>query len=159
MRIVQLVELSHFYDGSVLLGSIAPVDLGQLNLYLVAPPLTSSFSFEVLVVSDGSTDDTFIEVERYSQKLGTDAVRLLELASNQGKGAAVRKVNTSCSSCEPRCLSRPSNVFPPLCGIIVIIDRIHKRSYRLGWLSPCMKYNCCGQRQVKYLCRGTRAMS
>lgn len=54
--------------------------------------LRSSFTFEVIVVSDGSTDETSAEVERWSRDLGSDVVRLLELSENQGKGAAVRKV-------------------------------------------------------------------
>lgn len=53
---------------------------------------SSSFSFEVMVVSDGSTDGTVKEVQRWSHQLGTDVVRLLELENNQGKGAAVKKV-------------------------------------------------------------------
>lgn len=53
---------------------------------------SSSFSFEVIVVSDGSTDGTVKEVQRWSHQLGTDVVRLLELENNQGKGAAVKKV-------------------------------------------------------------------
>lgn len=61
-------------------------------LYLVSLSRCSSFTFEVIVVSDGSTDGTVEEVQRWSHELGADTVRLLELEVNQGKGAAVRKV-------------------------------------------------------------------
>lgn len=44
------------------------------------------------MVDDGSTDGTAAEVERWVMQLGTDAVRLLTLDHNQGKGAAVGKV-------------------------------------------------------------------
>lgn len=52
----------------------------------------SSFTYEVIVVDDGSTDRTAAEVKRWVAQLGTDAVRLLTLSENQGKGAAVGKV-------------------------------------------------------------------
>lgn len=55
-------------------------------------PCGSSFTYEVIVVDDGSTDGTSAEVERWVTQLGTDAVRLLTLEENQGKGAAVGKV-------------------------------------------------------------------
>ncbi|CAM9169561.1 unnamed protein product [Hapterophycus canaliculatus] len=51
----------------------------------------SSFTYEVIVVDDGSTDGTAAEVERWVTELGTDVVRLLTLQENQGKGAAVAK--------------------------------------------------------------------
>lgn len=43
-------------------------------------------------MDDGSTDQTAAEVERWVTRLGSDAIRLLQLKENQGKGAAVRKV-------------------------------------------------------------------
>lgn len=44
--------------------------------------------FEVIVVDDGSRDSTVSKVESFSD---TDSLRLVSLASNQGKGAAVRR--------------------------------------------------------------------
>lgn len=50
----------------------------------------SNFSYEVLVVDDGSSDSTTDVAHRYSSKLGAEKVRCLTLARNRGKGGAVR---------------------------------------------------------------------
>ena len=50
-----------------------------------------SFSYEVIVVDDGSRDATCAVVLQYSKEYGTDKVRLLRLYQNHGKGGAVRK--------------------------------------------------------------------
>jgi dolichyl-phosphate beta-glucosyltransferase len=49
------------------------------------------FSWEVIIVDDGSTDASAAIAMSYVQKQGSDRVRLLKLAVNSGKGAAVRK--------------------------------------------------------------------
>ncbi|VVC30555.1 Hypothetical protein CINCED_3A024242 [Cinara cedri] len=46
-------------------------------------------SFEVIVVSDGSTDRTREIVMEYVQVYGAEQIRLLELNKNRGKGGAV----------------------------------------------------------------------
>lgn len=50
-------------------------------------------SFEVIIVSDGSTDKTCDVVMEYVQNYGANQVRLLELIENHGKGGAVRFVS------------------------------------------------------------------
>ena len=69
------------------------------HLFLVRPMLESclhfltdvsrKWSFEVIVVSDGSTDGTCDIVMEYVQKYGSNCVRLLKLYKNRGKGGAV----------------------------------------------------------------------
>lgn len=49
------------------------------------------FTYEVIIVDDGSTDQTVRVAHGYSRKYGADVVRLLQLQRNHGKGGAVRK--------------------------------------------------------------------
>ncbi|XP_017068501.2 dolichyl-phosphate beta-glucosyltransferase [Drosophila eugracilis] len=49
-----------------------------------------SFTYEVIVVSDGSQDATVSVALSYSKKHGAEKVRVLELIENRGKGGAVR---------------------------------------------------------------------
>jgi dolichyl-phosphate beta-glucosyltransferase len=58
-----------------------------LELKLKSNP---SFSYEVIVVSDGSRDKTVETALQYSKKLTCQKFRVLELIENRGKGGAVR---------------------------------------------------------------------
>lgn len=51
-----------------------------------------SYKYEIIVVSDGSKDNTVKVAESYSEKFGCDKVRCLKLIKNRGKGGAVRLV-------------------------------------------------------------------
>lgn len=54
---------------------------------------SDTFSYEVIVVSDGSSDGTVPLALKYSKKYSTNKVRVLELIENRGKGGAVRLVS------------------------------------------------------------------
>eukprot|EP00271_Cylindrocystis_brebissonii_P016803 TRINITY_DN4135_c0_g1_i2.p1 TRINITY_DN4135_c0_g1~~TRINITY_DN4135_c0_g1_i2.p1 ORF type:complete len:364 (+),score=63.98 TRINITY_DN4135_c0_g1_i2:405-1496(+) len=51
----------------------------------------ASFTYEILIVDDGSRDGTVLKSFEYVRKYGVDAVRVIKQGVNQGKGAAVRK--------------------------------------------------------------------
>lgn len=55
----------------------------------------SSFSYEVIVVSDGSKDKTADVALEYVKNFGSEKVRVLDLKPNRGKGGAVRLVSFS----------------------------------------------------------------
>lgn len=49
-----------------------------------------SFTYEVIVVDDGSKDKTTQTAQSYCNKYGSDKIRVLTLATNRGKGGAIR---------------------------------------------------------------------
>jgi dolichyl-phosphate beta-glucosyltransferase len=49
-----------------------------------------SFSYEIIVVDDGSPDETYDCAMKYVERLGLDTFRVIRLPINRGKGAAVR---------------------------------------------------------------------
>lgn len=56
-----------------------------------------TFSYEVIIVSDGSKDKTVEVATAYSSKYGSNFIRVLDLQPNRGKGGAVRLVSRSCN--------------------------------------------------------------
>lgn len=52
----------------------------------------SDFKYEIIVVSDGSTDNTVKIAQEYVKSIGAEKLRVLELEMNRGKGGAVRLV-------------------------------------------------------------------
>jgi len=68
-----------------------PVMLDEAMQYLEnRPKQQPSFTYEVIVVDDGSKDKTTEVALRYTRKYGADKVRVLTLVKNRGKGGAVR---------------------------------------------------------------------
>lgn len=58
----------------------------------------SSFTYEIIIVSDGSKDGTVELAQSYSQKYSSEKIRVLALIKNRGKGGAVRLVSSTKSS-------------------------------------------------------------
>jgi len=56
------------------------------------PSFSCSFTYEIIIVDDGSRDGTARVAMEYSQRLGSDVLRLLQLKKNKGKGGALRTV-------------------------------------------------------------------
>jgi dolichyl-phosphate beta-glucosyltransferase len=50
----------------------------------------SSFSYEIIVVDDGSKDKTTEVALKYNRKYSSDKLRVLKLDQNRGKGGAVQ---------------------------------------------------------------------
>ncbi|XP_053695742.1 dolichyl-phosphate beta-glucosyltransferase [Sabethes cyaneus] len=68
-----------------------PIMLDECLEYLEAKQKSDkNFSYELIIVSDGSRDNTVEVAQKYSVKYGTDKVRVLALVVNRGKGGAVR---------------------------------------------------------------------
>lgn len=49
-----------------------------------------NFTYEIIIVNDGSTDRTSSVAAEYTRSAGSEKVRVLNLAKNRGKGGAVR---------------------------------------------------------------------
>lgn len=61
--------------------------------YLEEKSKNSKFTYEVILVSDGSKDKTVQVAMQYCKKYATDKFRILDLIQNRGKGGAVRLVS------------------------------------------------------------------
>jgi dolichyl-phosphate beta-glucosyltransferase len=67
---------------------------GMLNealKYLLEREKDASFTFEIIIVDDGSKDATAKVAMEYVKKYSSDVVRLMKLSANQGKGGAVQQ--------------------------------------------------------------------
>ncbi|XP_077292149.1 dolichyl-phosphate beta-glucosyltransferase wollknaeuel [Arctopsyche grandis] len=67
-----------------------PPMLDECLEYLDGIKNTPDFQYEVIVVSDGSRDKTVAVAKKYTDKYGSEKVRVLDLIENRGKGGAVR---------------------------------------------------------------------
>ncbi|XP_013105929.2 dolichyl-phosphate beta-glucosyltransferase [Stomoxys calcitrans] len=67
-----------------------PSMLDECLEYLEAKSKAENFTYEIIVVSDGSSDGTVALALKYSKRYTVEKVRVLELVENRGKGGAVR---------------------------------------------------------------------
>lgn len=67
-----------------------PKMLDECMEYLENRSKSGDFTYEVIVVSDGSQDGTVSLALKYSKKYTANKLRVLELIENRGKGGAVR---------------------------------------------------------------------
>lgn len=67
---------------------------------------TTAFTWEVIVVDDGSRDRTFDVARRFAADGAAEAVRVIRLPVNCGKGAAVRQVPRSRAAARARATRR-----------------------------------------------------
>ena len=73
--------------------AIVPVMMDEAMPYLEGRRESDpSFTYEVIIVNDGSKDDTSDVVLKYVRQYGVNKVRLLEFVKNRGKGGAIRMV-------------------------------------------------------------------
>ncbi len=69
-----------------------PVMLDKTIPYLMSRKgKDATFTFELIVVDDGSKDSTSEVVRKYSKQYGSDFIRLLKFKVNRGKGGAVKR--------------------------------------------------------------------
>lgn len=71
---------------------LVPPMLDECLEFLEKKSDNSDFTYEIIIVSDGSTDGTVEVGNTYSKKYGIEKVRVLALETNRGKGGAVRLV-------------------------------------------------------------------
>ena len=76
------------YNESARLPKMMEATLSYLSRRRSASP---SFTYELIVVDDGSRDETYNVALRYSQQEGSETVRVMRLGRNQGKGGAVQQ--------------------------------------------------------------------
>ena len=70
-----------------------PVMMDEAMPYLEGRRETDPmFTYEVIIVNDGSKDDTSDVALKYVRQYGVEKVRLLEFVKNRGKGGAIRLV-------------------------------------------------------------------
>ena len=74
-----------------------PVMLDESMKYLedLSKQEDGRFTYEVIIVDDGSRDGTTKVALNYCKEYGCDKMRVLTLAKNRGKGGAVRMVSFS----------------------------------------------------------------
>jgi len=76
------------YNESARLPKMLDETLSYLNHRQRTKP---SFTWEIVIVNDGSKDDTVKTAMKFVESYGTEKIRVLNLTQNVGKGGAVRR--------------------------------------------------------------------
>jgi len=76
-----------------------PIMLEECMKFLEGKSKSEEFSYEVILVSDGSRDGTVNLALKYSKRYTCEKFRVLELIENRGKGGAVRMGMLSARGC------------------------------------------------------------
>eukprot|EP01100_Stratorugosa_tubuloviscum_P015347 TRINITY_DN8754_c0_g1_i1.p1 TRINITY_DN8754_c0_g1~~TRINITY_DN8754_c0_g1_i1.p1 ORF type:complete len:336 (+),score=121.22 TRINITY_DN8754_c0_g1_i1:123-1130(+) len=76
------------YNEERRLGKMLDETLQHLNERKSKDP---NFTYEIIIVDDGSRDGTSRLVQDYALREGTESIRLLKLVQNRGKGGAIRR--------------------------------------------------------------------
>ncbi|EUB63767.1 Dolichyl-phosphate beta-glucosyltransferase [Echinococcus granulosus] len=84
---VELSVIVPAYNEAQRLPTMMEEALAYLTSRMASQP---KFTFEIIVVDDGSVDSTYQVAISYSSKYTSNVVRVLKLTRNRGKGAAVR---------------------------------------------------------------------
>lgn len=91
--LIMMVTLMSLLNQKLIVILVSPM-LDEAIEYLEGQlKISPKNTYEIIVVSDGSVDNTVQLAESYSEKFGTDKIRCLKLFKNRGKGGAVRMVN------------------------------------------------------------------
>lgn len=88
LPLVSLSVVVPAYNEEFRLGKMLDEAIGYLQVRQRRDP---GFSWEIIVVDDGSKDNTYKVALTYSDKYSSECVRVLKLAKNCGKGGAVKK--------------------------------------------------------------------
>jgi dolichyl-phosphate beta-glucosyltransferase len=85
----QIIQRSSIFNSQI----IVAVMLDECLEYFAQRKNGSpNFTYEIIVVSDGSTDKTVELAHGYARQYSTNIIRVLELQPNRGKGGAVKMV-------------------------------------------------------------------
>ena len=101
-----------------------------------------AFTYEIIVVDDGSSDNTSQVALDFSAKYGTDKIRVLTLAKNRGKGGAVRLGMLSARG--HQLLFADADGASKFCDIEKLEEEVKRLGKKSMFSTPCMVV--CGSR-------------